>query len=140
MIHLVITWEALLSKAFDHTCGCIHGSNLVYYNFVLFYPFIIFIFSNKSSTKIFYFCISFQALFYFIFCCTFQFAGDKLVGTQFLAPVDPNVEDALRYKTIFTVEVGPGGVTQTLCHRGYNGKHNCCIEQVRSTFHLVHVL
>ena len=60
----------------------------------------------------------------------FQFAGDKLVGTQYLAPVDPNVQDALRSKIIFTVEVGPDGVTQTLCHRGYSGKHNCCIEEV----------
>ena len=58
-----------------------------------------------------------------------------MVGTQFLAPIDPSVQDALRCKTIFTVEVGPDGVTKILCHRGYNGKHDCCIEQVTSSFH-----
>ena len=53
------------------------------------------------------------------------------MGTQFLAPVDPEVEDPLRTQVVFSVEVGPDGVTQLLCHRGYNGKHNCYVEQVK---------
>lgn len=65
------------------------------------------------------------------YCCSlFQFDGYQLVGTRFFPPPDPNINEQLRPKKNFIINIDDEGMCECICFQGHKGPHPAEIVQV----------
>ncbi|XP_041376674.1 F-box only protein 31-like [Gigantopelta aegis] len=58
-----------------------------------------------------------------------QFDEGRIIGRQCMAPVAPHVSDALRVKTLFTIQFTQDQEdVEIFCHKGFSDPHKGCLE------------